>query len=218
MASGPNMVTDLLAKLDFTLEARPPVGVSACLVGDAVRYDGDDKFQSAVAELEPWLELRRYCPEVGIGLPVPRPAIEVRNINGEERVRGVEDPERDFTHALHDYAREVTAVDGYIFKARSPSCGWDTTPVFDETGAQAGTTSGLFNQGVQARFPGMPFCDEEMLQSEAGRADFVLRVYCHQALRRNPGVADELRHQSKSLAPRYQQAVEEQIEAIAAPR
>ncbi len=210
------MITDLLAKLDFTRDAPPPVGVSACLVGDAVRYDGDHKFQTAVAELEEWLELRRYCPEVGIGLPVPRPAIEIRNIDGEERVRGVDEPDRDFTHALHDYAREVTTVDGYIFKARSPSCGWDTAPVFDETGAQASTSSGLFNQGVQARFPGIPFCDEEMLQSEAGRTDFVLRVYCHQALRRNPDAADALRHQSKSLAPRYQDAMEEQIASMAA--
>lgn len=209
------MVTDLLAKLDFALDSPPPVGVSACLVGDAVRYDGDDRFQESVAGLAQWLELRRYCPEVGIGLPVPRPAIEVRNIDGEERVRGVEEPDRDFTNALHEYAREVTGVDGYIFKARSPSCGWGTTAVLDEAGRERGATSGLFNQGIQARFPDIPFCDEEMLQSEAGRAKFVLRVYCHQALRRDPGAADRLRHHSGGLAPQYRDAVEQQIARLA---
>lgn len=210
------MVTDLLAKLDFALDSPPPVGVSACLTGDAVRYDGDDKFQDSVAELAQWLELRRYCPEVGIGLPVPRPAIEVRNIDGEERVRGVEDPERDLTEALHDYAREVTTVDGYIFKARSPSCGWGTTPVVDEAGRERGATSGLFNQGIQARFPAIPFCDEEMLQSEGERAKFVLRVYCHHVLRRDPGAATRLRDQSRNLAPLYRNAITEQIKATAA--
>lgn len=208
------MVTDLLAKLDFALDTPPPVGVSACLVGDAVRYDGEHKFQETVAGLAQWLELRRYCPEVGIGLPVPRPAIEIRNIQGEERVQGVDNPEQDFTEALHDYAREVKAVDGYIFKARSPSCGWKTTPVFDTSGGGSGTTSGLFNQGVQERFPGIPFCDEEMLQSETERADFVLRVYCHHALRRDPAAADKLRYQSRNLAPRYREAVEQQIASM----
>lgn len=205
------MLTDLLARMDFNV-APPVVGVSACLLGDPVRYDGADRFHPQVAELADWVELKRYCPEVGIGLSVPRPPIEIVRIDGSERVRGVEEPDRDFTDALHEYAERVEpGIDGFIFKARSPSCGWNTTPVFDRDGHETGTTSGLFNQGLRTRRPTLPFCDEEDLQNPDPRAAFVLRVWCHRQLREHPGTASMLEARANRLQPDQARALRKQL-------
>lgn len=206
------MLTDLLARMDFDEPTPPAVGVSACLLGDPVRYDGADKYHAPVAELAHWLELTRYCPEVGIGLSVPRPPIEIIRVDGTERVRGVEEPERDCTDALHGYAGRIDpGIDGFVFKARSPSCGWNTTPVFDRHGNAAGTTSGLFNQGLRERRPTLPFCDEEDLRNPRARTAFVLRVWTHRDLRTRPGMASELQARAQGLAPEPAAAVREQL-------
>lgn len=171
---------DLLARLGLTdQEQRPRVGVSACLLGDNVRYNGEHKRHDTVAdELARHLDLRRYCPEVGIGLPVPRPPVQVVRLAHGHRVRGVEAPDNDYTDALRAYADQAPAeLHGFILKARSPSCGLESTPLFDPQDREIGVTSGAFAQRLRERMPLLPLCDEEALEDPAGRDEFVLRVF-----------------------------------------
>lgn len=176
------MLADLLEKIGADpARGKPVVGTSACLLGRAVRYNGETKYHAATAEaLEQWVALREFCPEVGIGLPVPRPPIQVVRVQGEQRVRGIEHPDRDFTAALHDYADTLPdALDGFVLKARSPSCGLDSTPLMDEEDREIAVTSGVFAARLRVHRPGLPLCDEETLETEAGRETFLLRAWLY---------------------------------------
>lgn len=157
------------------------VGVSACLLGEAVRYDGGHKYDPAVArELARHFELVPICPEVAIGLGVPRPPIQVVRARDGLRVLGVDDPALDVTADLDHYLAEMEPVlatlSGYVFKSRSPSCGVTDTPVFDAHGRTVAAGAGRFAAGVRARDPDLPVTDERALRDPAARATFIERV------------------------------------------
>ncbi len=164
--------------------ARPRIGISACLAGEPVRYDGTDRRQPVLLDwLRGFAELSSACPEVGIGLGVPRPTIGLVRVDGRTRVRGVADPSRDLTAALDDFARAqlpwLHTLDGYVFKARSPSCGVRAVPRRLEDGGEDREGQGHFAAFVQARFPGLPLADEEQLRDEAQRAAFEAAAWAY---------------------------------------
>lgn len=159
------------------------IAVSSCLLGERVRYDGKEKFSDDIERLrESNIDLISICPEVAIGLSVPRPALQVVNIDGHLKVRGVKNPEQDVTQALMDYAQ--TIIDayphlcGYVFKARSPSCGVSDTPVFSLLslqGSELSEGSGLFAKYIieNSHFP---VVDENGLSTPEQRAEFLAAV------------------------------------------
>lgn len=176
------MLTELLADLRLLdRRQRPRVGVSACLLGRAVRYDGDHKYSPRVGEdLAAVFEFVELCPEVGIGLPVPRPPIRVVEVDNRERILGVAAPKRDYTDALSGYANNLKApLQGFIFKARSPSCGLGTTARHDDAGRQTGVTDGAFAAALRRRYPRLPLCNDTDLDGDRAAAAFALAVYCH---------------------------------------
>jgi uncharacterized protein YbbK (DUF523 family) len=104
------------------------IGISSCLLGQNVRYDGTHKLNAAIVEfLGPRVEFVPFCPEVAIGLGIPRPPIQLVDTEGEVRAQGVEDFTLDPTMRLREYGRQIaqqlSSISGFIFKARSPSCG-----------------------------------------------------------------------------------------------
>ncbi len=164
------------------------VAISACLTGEAVRYDGSDAAAdlpeaglAAVFEYEP------ICPEVGIGLGVPRPPIRLVGEGGSFRAVGVDDPSLDVTGALSAFGRAQAArldgVYGYIFMTRSPSCGLASVKVrSDVQGAPYRTDGrGLYAASLLAARPGLPAEENERLFDPAVRGAFVNRVltYAH---------------------------------------
>jgi len=162
---------------------RVRVGVSACLVGQKVRYDGDDKFDPTVAEsLAHHFELVTFCPEVAIGLGVPRPPIHLRGDPDVPRVLGNDDPSLEVTEALADEGERVAAgiggLSGYVFKGGSPSCGVDDVPVFADDGGDtpAASGTGRYAAAIRAAHPLLPIETERRLADAAVRDQFVLRV------------------------------------------
>jgi uncharacterized protein YbbK (DUF523 family) len=171
---------------------RARVGVSACLMGEKVRYDGDDRRSNTVAALLPLLvDVVALCPEVAIGMGVPRPPVQVVRLqDGRTVVRGVDEPQLDVTARLDDYASQVVAqqngaggLHGYVFKARSPSCGPGNAPLFDEGGAQVGVIAGRYAGHLREAFPGAPMGDEEALRTVGQVAGFVIACYSYAANR-----------------------------------
>lgn len=179
---------DPAARAAWDAGRRARIGVSACLVGERVRYDGDHRRVALVADLLPGVAtLVPLCPEVAIGMGVPRPTIQrVRLADGRERVRGVEDRNLDVTAKLDDYAAQVAIeqapFDGYIFKARSPSCAPANAPLFDDNDVQVGTAWGRYAEGIRRAFPRIPVCHEEQLATVGVLAGFV--VACYRSLSR----------------------------------
>ncbi len=179
------MLTDLLEKMGFTLPQhdwqKPVVGVSACLLGQKVRYDGDHKHSAIlVHQLGPLLRFRDTCPEVAIGLPVPRPPIQVVQVDDALRVKGVENPQQDVTEALEDVAASMSEpLSGFVLKARSPSCGHLSTPVHNAGGQQIGMASGAFARKLHELFPRIPLANDSDLEKPAFLQSFLLQVYCY---------------------------------------
>lgn len=169
----------------------PPltVAVSDCLTGAAVRYDGRDK-RSALchAELDGRLELRGICPEVAIGLGVPRAPIRLVGDPARPSARGVDDASLDVTDRLRAHARAVAAtlgdVDGYIFMTNSPSCGLSGVPVVDERGAANGRGRGVFAAEIVALRDDLPVEECGALDEPERRDDFITRVFAHAHWRR----------------------------------
>lgn len=159
-----------------------PVGVSACLMGERVRYDGAHKRDSYLTEtLARHLELIPFCPEVAVGLGVPRPPIQLRQAPGGVRAVGVQRPHRDVSEPLCAYGQEVAAghdgLCGYIFKHGSPSCGLHQVPIHDRGGIPVQRGRGLFAAALTEAMPLLPVVDEGGLQDPARRASFLTRVY-----------------------------------------
>ena len=161
------------------------------------------------------------CPEVAIGLPVPRPPILVVTLDGEQRVRGVARPDQDHTDALGAQARNIdTPLDGFVFKARSPSCGLGTTPVHGPHGGVLGLGDGAFAAALAARFPALPLCNESDLQDPSFLTAFAVRLFCHRQWRQSthPQQAlNTLRRRSEGLDEPLLSGTRRFIEHLAAP-
>ncbi|WP_456379450.1 DUF523 domain-containing protein [Thiolapillus sp.] len=152
---------------------KPRVGVSACLLGQALRYDGASRPHAWIRDRLPeYAEIVPFCPETGAGLDVPRPAVQlVRGDDGRIRVCGVDDSRLDVTAVLQQWIRqqapELQMLDAIIFKSRSPSCGLGSAPLFDGDGKLLQADfSGLYAAWVQMNYPGMVLCDERKLEEK----------------------------------------------------
>lgn len=159
-----------------------PVGVSSCLLGDQVRYDGGHKRHSYITgTLGKYFEFRPFCPEVEIGLGIPRKPIRlVRAERGEIRCVQIDDPAVDHTQALREsLARrrdQVAGLCGYILKKDSPSCGMERVRVWrGDTPARDG--SGVFADALMREFPWLPVEEEGRLGDSVLRENFIQRVF-----------------------------------------
>jgi uncharacterized protein YbbK (DUF523 family) len=161
---------------------RTAVAVSACLVGEKVRYDGTDKLLPVHALLRKELNLIAVCPEVGAGLGVPRPPVQLIEIDGQIRARGRENRRLDVTAALQNFAAHSLQyllndhqLCGYLWKSRSPSCGFSSTPLFTADGIEVSRTSGIQADYFQRHLPYLNYCEETALATADAATDFVLR-------------------------------------------
>ena len=174
---------------------KPRVLVSACLLGERVRYDGDDRREPLVADaLSRWLDYRPMCPEVGIGMPVPRPPIQVVSIAGIQHARAVAHPHEDASDALTRYAMQLPAdIDGILLKARSPSCGVGSTPLHDENGKDTGRlTDGLVAARLAERFPALARSDEQALADTGQSLAFVTHCWLYRQWRQGHTMDSDL--------------------------
>jgi uncharacterized protein YbgA (DUF1722 family)/uncharacterized protein YbbK (DUF523 family) len=163
--------------------ARPRIGISTCLLGEKVRYDGAGKrdpfLVDTVGQFVEWVPV---CPEVECGLPVPREAM--RLVGDAESPRLVTRKTRiDHTSRMKKWARgrlrelEQEDLAGYVFKSRSPSSGMERVKVYSENGSPAGSGVGLWARAFMDHFPLLPVEDEGRLHDPALRENFVERVF-----------------------------------------
>ncbi len=164
--------------------ARIRLGISSCLLGQSVRYDGGHKHNEYItATLGSCFEFVPFCPEVAIGLGVPRSPIQlVRQARGV-RALGIADPALDVTDQLVAYAGRVapalTAVSGYILKQSSPSCGMERVKVYRTKGAPLVNGVGVYARALMERWPEMPFEEEGRLMDPVLRESFIERVFVY---------------------------------------
>lgn len=191
------------------------VGISGCLLGHLVRYDGAHKYHSYIERtLGQYFEFRPFCPEVEAGLGIPRPAVQLRETERGMRVVGVKDHSLDVTEPLQQASmRQAVWLDelcGYILKKDSPSCGMERVKVYvNDIPARKGV--GIFADFLQQRFPTLPIEEEGRLGDPGLRENFIQRVFVRQRwrqLRQQPLTAHGLmtfHSQHKLIAMSHEQ-------------
>lgn len=164
---------------------RPLLGVSACLMGQAVRFDGGHKQSKFILnELSRHIDFVSTCPELEAGFGLPRPTMQLRMVKDETRLVYSKHPDIDITVQMKDFAvkkvETLSEVDGFIFKKDSPSCGVFRVPVVThKDGMKERNGVGIFADSFQQRFPLIPVEDEGRLNDAALRENFFERVYAY---------------------------------------
>ena len=167
------------------------LGVSACLLGAKVRFDGGHKRNRfIIEELGAHFEFVPFCPEVAIGMGTPRPPIRLVGELRAPRAVGSRDDSLDVTDALREYsaitAARLGGLCGFVFKKDSPSCGMERVKVYSDTGMPHRDGLGIFARAVQEANPLLPVEEEGRLNDPGLRENFVSRVLVYarwQALR-----------------------------------
>lgn len=163
------------------------LGISSCLLGERVRYDGNHKRDDLILkQLGPRIHFMSICPEVGIGMGVPRPPIQLVSEGGSIRAVDVEDPSLDVTEQLTLFAQQLSpqlqAVSGFIFKSRSPSCGQHSTEC-SSANNHVSLGSGLFAAEIIRLNPGLPVAEESELHNPDSLNRFLEQVFAYHRLR-----------------------------------
>ncbi|MBX3237638.1 MAG: DUF1722 domain-containing protein [Nitrospiraceae bacterium] len=161
------------------------LGVSHCLLGEEVRYDGGHKRdQFLVDVLGRYVEWVPVCPEVEAGLGTPREAMRLVQQGREQRlvtIRGNRDCTEPLKEVTDRRLRDLEALDlcGYVFKKDSPSCGIERVRIFNQHGMPSRNGVGLFAAAFMKRFPLVPVEEEGRLCDPVLRENFIERVFCY---------------------------------------
>ena len=165
------------------------LGISACLLGDEVRYDGGHKRDAFLTTvLGPFVEWVKVCPEVEVGMGTPRESIRLVEADGRLRLLTVKTGV-DHTAPMTAYAAtRVAALEseglcGYVLKKDSPSCGMTRVKVYSGEGPGTRTGVGLYARALLARFPHLPVEEEGRLVDPRLRENFIERVFAYRRLR-----------------------------------
>jgi len=187
-------------QFDTTPFAKIPIGISSCLLGERVRYDGGHKHDAFLSEtLAPYFEYVPVCPEVGCGLPVPRESMHLVGTPEHNRLIGIKSG-TDYTDQMEAYcARTVEALrqcdlHGFIFKSRSPSSGLFNVTLYTPEGMPTSQrTSGLFARAFVRAFPGIPCEEDGRLHDAELRENFIERVFALKRFRDEVRAAPSVR-------------------------
>jgi uncharacterized protein YbgA (DUF1722 family)/uncharacterized protein YbbK (DUF523 family) len=168
----------------MTYAERPTLGISSCLLGQKVRYDGTAKRDRwIVDQLGKHVDYRPVCPEVAIGLGTPRPPIRLVGTPEDTRVVGVEDAGVDVTSALEDFALNTAAqlggISGYVFMSKSPSCGMERVKLYNANGHAEKKGVGVYARVLMESLPNLPCEEEGRLNDPMLRENFVNRVFTY---------------------------------------
>lgn len=174
------------------------IGISACLTGQQVRFNGQHKrSRFCLKMLEGLADLRPVCPEVAIGLGTPRPPIRLVATDKGTRAQGSDDSSLDVSERLDDFGRQWAArqgdLDGFILAPKSPSCGMERVKVYRENGYPAhhqGT--GFFARALQETQPLLPVEEEGRLHDPRLRENFFTRCYAYRAWRTEVAAAPSM--------------------------
>ena len=168
----------------MTNAAKPLIAISSCLLGNRVRYDGDSKGVADIYQhMQQHFELLAICPEVEMGLSVPRPAVQLSGDPHHPSMTGRDDHSIDVTQGMRDFCNTrphtLKHICAYIFKSRSPSCGIRNIPIYNITMPQQiinHNARGLFAEAMIKYLPELPVADETELNTHLEREHFVQRI------------------------------------------
>lgn len=167
------------------------VGISSCLLGNRVRYDGGHKRDTNIIEtLGEYFDFISFCPEAETGMGVPRAPMHLVRRGKKILALKIDNHADDFTQQLENFSqekhREISELCGFILKKSSPSCGMqavcvyqdnDAAEIFEETG------KGIFARSFKKQFPLLPLEEEGSLRKPVLRDNFIERIFDYHKLK-----------------------------------
>lgn len=175
-------------ELPAATQEKIKIGVSSCLLGNNVRYDGQHKYHWYINEvLNHYFEYIAVCPEVGAGMGTPRKAI--RLVGAIDNPRAIEPKSgTDWTQAIGDFSqkqlKQLPQLSGFLFKKGSPSCGLLRTKVYQDNGIPLAKGQGIFAAVITQKWPLLPVEEEGRLNDARIRENFITRVFAYHRLQR----------------------------------
>jgi uncharacterized protein YbgA (DUF1722 family)/uncharacterized protein YbbK (DUF523 family) len=161
------------------------LGISRCLLGDEVRFDGGHKRDHFLTDvLGPYVEWVPVCPEVEAGLGTPREAMRLVGNPHRPRLMTITS-KRDHTQAMESMLDErldslrTLDLSGFVFKRGSPSCGVERVRVYTAQGMPSHSGVGIFAKAFRDEFPLVPIEEEGRLSDPSLRENFIERVFCY---------------------------------------
>ncbi len=159
------------------------IGISSCLLGNKVRYDGCHSHDpSLIQAFGVFAEFVPVCPEFECGMPVPREAIRLEG-GADNPVLVTRETGIDKTDMMKTWIeKRLTELEkqhlcGFIFKGKSPSCGLSRVKVYGDDGKMSRSGTGLFARAFARLFPRVPVKEAEQLQTPELRDDFIRQVF-----------------------------------------
>ncbi|MCX7770735.1 MAG: DUF523 and DUF1722 domain-containing protein [Proteobacteria bacterium] len=162
------------------------IGISSCLLGEKVRYDGGHKLDHYLKEtLGQYVEWIPVCPEVECGLPIPREAMRIVKEGDTLRLETVKS-KIDHTERMQRWIKEKLKalereeLSGFVFKSKSPSSALFSAKVYSKDGKVIGKSAGFFGKAFTQNFPQIPVEEDGRLQNPWIRENFIERVFIYQ--------------------------------------
>lgn len=168
------------------MTTKPIIGISACLLGEKVRFDGGHKRSTfCLFELAPHVDFKSICPEMGIGLGTPRPTMRLQGTVDNIRAVIPTRNHQDVTEPLRQFADQTLPhlhdISGYIFCAKSPSCGAFNVKLYHDSGQGCEKKGmGIYAQRLMQKMPLLPVEEDGRLNDRPLRENFLQRVYAYQ--------------------------------------
>lgn len=208
-------------------EEKIPIGISSCLLGEELRFNGGHKRSRLCTDvLSSVFDFKGVCPEVAIGMGVPREAIRIVEKEGQDHVVGTRTADLDVTDELYAYGLEVGAASldysGFVLKKGSPSCGLYSAKVYRNDHPLPGAHQGVFVRALLKVNPLMPVEEEGRLNDAALRENFVSAVFLYHDWRKNimpepsPKKLVDFHSRYKFLVMSHGQAAYKELGAIVA--
>ncbi|MDH3443375.1 MAG: DUF523 and DUF1722 domain-containing protein [Deltaproteobacteria bacterium] len=171
--------------MEFFSALKPKIGISACLLGQKVRFDGGHKRDPFLTEtFGAHVEWVPVCPELEAGMGVPRESVRLVGTIANPRMIA-ERSGKDWTDAMNAFAARRLdelrnlALSGYVLKKNSPSCGLERVRVYNNAGMPNRTGRGLFAAALIKEFPLLPAEEEGRLNDPKLRENFIERVFAY---------------------------------------
>jgi len=165
---------------------RPQIGISSCLLGDTVRFDGGHKRSPfCTNNLADYVDYVKVCPEMAIGMGSPRPSIRLvkKQQNDHLSIRIISAEGEDFTDRMksfsHQQAAKLGHLSGYIVCAKSPTCGMERVKVYNENGYGSKDGMGVYTRILQQHHPLLPIEEQGRLNDPLLKENFLTRVYAY---------------------------------------
>ena len=176
---------------------KPKIVVSECLYGTKCRYDGQGYNDKVIQSLKDYVDIQTVCPELAIGLSIPREPIRIEMNKENEEYRLIDyNSKNDYTNQMTEFSEEfingLDDIDGFILKSRSPTCGLKDAKVYycGNKCSIRSNENGFFSQKIIHKYDYLPIENEGRLKNYNIRDNFFTRIFFINNLKNNKNIIE----------------------------